>query len=71
MDCPECDRLRRERHDRERALATARALLSRASAGDDSAEYMRLRATAHEARLDLEIVEIQLRQHEDRHAIPN
>lgn len=67
MNCPECERLYAERDRRERALATATAIMNAAATSDDSAEYMRLRAVANEARLDLSLVEAEIARHPDRH----
>ena len=70
MQCAECQRLRTERELRrlDYNLAVSRA---RAAYPAGSEEYMSLRARANEAKIDLDLAETELMQHQDRHAVPN
>lgn len=71
MNCPDCVRLEAERARCVHALAVAISIMNAAASGDDGGEYLRLRAVANEARLDLNLVLTELMPHQDRHAVPN
>lgn len=71
MDCPECARLKAN-HDLKSLLRDlARSILKDAEMTADAANYMALRRRFLEAEIDLSLVETEIAQHQDRHAVTN
>lgn len=71
MDCPECVRLKAERELRRLIYSDAELRMKEVEMDSDTTKYMELRAKAEEAALDLRLVETEIIQHQDRHAVPN
>jgi hypothetical protein len=71
MNCPECNRLTVEYQRIGRRYASAVHLLNASIAGADVREYMKLRAAAHEARVDAETVRRELEKHTEIHRKTN
>jgi hypothetical protein len=71
MDCPECERLRVERERWKRAYELANLNLTAAATSADRGQFMILKTLADEAKLDLDLVDAEIAQHRDRHAVPN
>ncbi len=69
MACNECDRLRSQRARKERALAAASALLNVDALRSVAEAHLRLRARVQDAKVDLELAEMELQQHEKRHTL--
>jgi hypothetical protein len=66
--CRECERLEAERQRYGQALNRAISAMNAAAGNSDNAEeYMKLRATAQEARIDLTLAEAQLCRHQRMH----
>jgi len=69
VGCEECDRLRSRRGRKERALAAASALLNVAALSSAAGEHLRFRARVQDAKVDLELAEMELQQHRKRHTL--
>jgi hypothetical protein len=70
MECPECHRLQIEREYRQLVYTTAALRMKAVETDWDTTEYVKLRAEAVEAELDLKLVDAEIAQHQDRHAVP-
>ena len=71
MDCPDCVNLRAKREAKQRIYELAILQLTAAVASTDSAQYMILRVQAQQAQINRDRAETNLRDHLDRHAVPN
>lgn len=67
MKCAECARLDAERERVEQAAAVACALLDNQFNTANVRQYMRLRTATHHAKLELSLVEMELKRHQRRH----
>jgi ribosomal protein S3 len=65
MGCSECARLEAERERQERVLAIATAFMN-AVIGEKSSEYRDLEFAVHDAHVDLELVMIEISEHQKR-----
>lgn len=65
--CPVCQRLEAERDEAERTYAMALKSLEERIETPSRAEFTKLRIAESEARLDLEILRIQLEKHRLQH----
>ena len=70
MDCLECERLGIMRESRRRIWELATLRLNAAATSGDSAQFMRLKTLADEAKLDLELADAEIAQHQARHPRP-
>jgi hypothetical protein len=68
MDCPECRRLMEERGKRHRRYF---AMLQAIAERKEHPQLMSLEIIVEETRIDLEFANTRLKQHQDRHAVPN
>lgn len=67
MGCDACERLKARLVGRERALAAATALMNMGAPHMNSEEQIRLRARAQDAKVDVELAQMELEQHERSH----
>jgi hypothetical protein len=71
MQCPECDRLLAHYERLEGVYAIAIQTLGARRDSSLVSEYIRLRTAADEARVDCEVVRLELEQHKRVHAKAN
>ena len=71
MDCPVCVRLKAERELRQLNHTIAVQRMKAIETDWDTTEYTQRRADAMEAELDLKLVDAEITQHQDRHAVLN
>ena len=72
ISCAECEALA-ARRDRlwQSYSETMGALIDYSYTSTDIDKIMRLRVVASRAKLDLDVVKAEIRQHQDRHVVPN
>ncbi len=71
VTCAECECLLLRRDTLRRAYEGALAKLSVARSSTSADAYMKLRRATQEARIELNLAETELMQHQDQHALAN
>jgi hypothetical protein len=67
MHCANCERLRGEHERLKRLQESAVDQLNAAVGKSDTAQFMRLKTMADEASLDVDLVETEILQHQEKH----
>ena len=71
MGCPECTELSTERDIRQLTYTTTALRLKAAEIGEDAANCAELRTKVEEAKRELKLVNAEIAQHLESHAVPN
>lgn len=67
MQCTECARLGAQRKLIEAQYAKTLAVLTTSAIGGIVADFLETRKAAHEAKTDLDLVDAEIRHHQNRH----